>query len=267
MVHAMKKIGSTAWRVMGLLGILLGVGLVIVATQALTRAEDSAVGDAAGIEQSLGSAGPTSDTTSLPATTSESEVTSEPQVIPLWQANEGPALGEPIDPGPAPTGLRIEAIGVEADILPYGVDRATGQMEVPENVVDVAWYRYGPSPGEAGSAVLAAHVDLAGRGPGVFFDLDRLQPGDLIAIDFDDGSEALFSVQARATHKKDDLPTEVIFSRYGPPVLTLVTCGGGFDSSTSRYDSNVVVYARPLAEGRRLNRISRSRYLASGGAS
>ncbi len=258
----MKKNGSTAWRVMG----LLGIGLVIAATQALTRVENPSVGDIAGMERSLRSGGPTLNTASPPATTSEPGVTSEPPA-PLWKVNESPAPGKPIDSGPAPTGLHIETIGVEADIRPYGVDRDTGQMEVPENVVDVAWYRYGPSPGEAGSAVLAAHVDLAGRGAGVFFDLDRVQPGDLIAIEFDDGTEALFSVQARAVYMKDDLPTDVIFSRDGPPVLTLVTCGGGFDSSTSRYDSNVVVYARPLAEGRRLNRIGRGRCLACDEAS
>jgi Sortase domain len=251
----MKKTGSTAWRLTGLLGLVVGLGLVIAAAHAFTRVETSALGDVAVIEQSLRSARPSSVTTSLPPTTFNPVETTETRAIPLWQVNGGPSVAAPTDPGPAPTGLRIETIGVAADIHPYGVDRDTGQMEVPENVVDVAWYQYGPSPGEAGSAVLAAHVDLNGWGPGVFFELDRLQPGDLIAIDFDDGTEALFSIQARASYSKDDLPTDVIFSRDGPPVLTLVTCGGGFDSSTSRYDSNVVVYARPIAEGRRLDRI------------
>jgi sortase (surface protein transpeptidase) len=173
--------------------------------------------------------------------------TAEARTRPIWQVNEGSGLEATGDPMRVPTGLRIEAIGVAAEIRPYGVDRATGQMDVPDNVVDVGWYKYGSSPGEPGSAVLAAHVDLLGQGPGVFFDLHRLEPGDLIGVQFDDRSEITFSVQAIATYLKLDLPSEVIFSRTGPPVLTLVTCGGAFDSSISRYDSNVVVYASPRA--------------------
>ena len=78
--------------------------------------------------------------------------------------------------GPAPTALQIEAIGVTAPVIPLGVVADTGQMEVPDNVDEVGWYRFGPSPGQPGSSVLAAHVDLYREGPGVFYNLDRLMP-------------------------------------------------------------------------------------------
>lgn len=135
--------------------------------------------------------------------------------------------------------------------MPYGVD-GNGQMDVPDNVTDVAWYEYGPRPGEAGSAVLAAHVDLAGRGYGVFFDLRELDVGDTIIVIGADTTEYPFRVVARAAYDKDTLPLDVIFSREGPPVLTLITCGGGF--SRGRYDSNVVVYAVPDDGSHRLRR-------------
>ena len=141
--------------------------------------------------------------------------------------------------------LRIAALEVVAPVGAYGVYRS-GQMDVPDNVTDVGWYRWGPSPGASGSAVLAAHVDLAGQGPGVFIDLDTLEPGDVVLVDFDDGSTEAFEVAARATYDKQELPLDVIFSREGPPVLTLITCGGGFDRSSRRYDSNIVVYAVPV---------------------
>lgn len=51
------------------------------------------------------------------------------------------------------------------------------------------------------------------------------------------------------TYAKDELPLDVIFSRAGAPVLTLVTCGGGFSPSEETYDSNVVVYATPVDDG------------------
>jgi hypothetical protein len=50
---------------------------------------------------------------------------------------------------------------------------------------------------------------------------------------------------ARTTYEKNELPLDIIFSREGPPVLTPITCGGGFNSEIGRYDSNVVVYAVP----------------------
>ncbi len=144
-----------------------------------------------------------------------------------------------------PVNLRIPALGQDAAIIPAGVER-NGDMEVPENVTDVAWYKYGSAPGEPGSAVLAAHVDLAGQGPGVFFELRTLDPGSVIYIDFDDGTTVAYRTEARAVYDKEALPTDAIFSREGPPVLTLITCGGDFNRSIRRYDSNVVVYAVPF---------------------
>ncbi|MDX1468702.1 MAG: class F sortase [Acidimicrobiia bacterium] len=145
-----------------------------------------------------------------------------------------------------PVSVSIPAIGIDAPVVSAGVDKETGQMEVPRSVSDVGWYQHGPSPGEPGSAVLAAHVDLASQGRGVFFDLRLLEPGDRIMVRYDDGGTTWFTVAARRTYDKEDLPLEAIFSRTGEPVLTLVTCGGGFDASSSRYDSNVVVYAVPV---------------------
>jgi LPXTG-site transpeptidase (sortase) family protein len=141
--------------------------------------------------------------------------------------------------------LRIETIEVDAPIAPFGVDRRTGDMEVPSNVTEVAWYEYGPRPGDSGSAVLAAHVDLASQGPGVFFDLSKLEPDDRVVVLYEGGEEVAFRVTARVVYDKDDIPLDVIFSREGPAVLTLITCGGGFNRQIQSYDSNVVVYAVP----------------------
>ena len=166
-----------------------------------------------------------------------------PQAIP---ANELSLLTDVAGPGGSqPVHLRIDSIGVSAPIVPAGVEQDTGLMEVPENVDEVAWYRHGPKPGQSGSAVLAAHVDLAGEGPGVFFDLGDIEPGDRIVVEFDDGTAQWFTVKARTIYLKDELPLDAIFTRDGEPTLTLVTCGGAFDASARSYDSNVVAYAAP----------------------
>ena len=144
-----------------------------------------------------------------------------------------------------PVGLRIERLDVDAPVDPYGI-APDGQMAVPHNVTDVAWYEPGPGPGEEGSAVLAAHVALGKQGRGVFYDLKLLEPGDLVYVARADGTESAFQVEEKTVYLKSDLPLESIFSREGPPVLTLITCGGALNSETRRFDSNVVVYAVPL---------------------
>jgi hypothetical protein len=51
-------------------------------------------------------------------------------------------------------------------------------------------------------------------------------------------------VVGRRFVSKDRLPG-AIFSTEGPPVLTVITCGGTFDSATHHYADNVIVYAVP----------------------
>ncbi len=138
---------------------------------------------------------------------------------------------------------------MDAAVAALGIDPYTDQMEVPANVSEVGWYRHGPVPGESGSSVMAAHVDLSGPGRGVFWSLGELEPGERIIVDYADGTTAEFTVEARNTYLKTDLPVEAIFSRGGTPVLTLVTCGGGFNTTIGRYDSNVVVYAAAVTGG------------------
>ena len=57
------------------------------------------------------------------------------------------------------------------------------QMELPP-AADVGWYRLGPTPGQGGSAVLAAHIDLAGR-EGAFSDLASVPVGAEVIVDGD----------------------------------------------------------------------------------
>ncbi len=226
---------------------LVALGLVLLvalpAIWQLTRPE-SVLGDVATIEDSLRD----TDSAVLPADTPD-----EPQEPGAQEDDPDPIEGQapdtaaPADPLPVglPVALRIDTIEVDAPIAPFGVDRRTGDMDVPNNVTEVAWYKFGPRPGENGSAVLAAHVDLASQGPGVFFDLDALEPGDQVTVEYESGDELTFRVIARVAYDKTELPLDVIFSREGPTVLTLITCGGGFNRQVQSYDSNIVVYAVP----------------------
>jgi hypothetical protein len=149
-----------------------------------------------------------------------------------------------VEPSPAPRRLRIPSIDVDAKIGAIGVED-DGVMEVPENVRNVGWYRYGPAPGEPGATVIAGHVDSRELGPGAFFDLRTLDVGARVTVTDSAGDEHRYDVVARRTYDKSVLPTDRLFSRAGPSQLVLVTCGGTFDSEAGSYRDNVVIYAQP----------------------
>ena len=234
----MRKLG--VW--LAGIGVLLALGAAL----AFVALFDTGAGDVQAIESAL------VPVATVPTAVVETQPVELASTVPaidtaLVEANQVSRLDQLAqETTKTPVGLQIESLGVNAQIGSYGIDQRTGQMDVPNNVREVGWYQHGPSPGEPGSSVLAAHVDLKSQGPGVFFDLRTLNPGELLTVTFDDGSIQRFEVKARNTYLKDELPLEIIFSRDGAPVLTLITCGGGFSPSVESYDSNVVVYAVPL---------------------
>ena len=248
----MKRTGVLSRRALGITSLVVGILLAVAAAIVLDDVFHAPIGDVQRVESGLRGPGvsPPPITPEPDPSVEEAESTppNGPTPAPLWEPNSSSLLTEVnrADQGPVPVRLRIGRISVDAPVGEHGIDLETGQMDVPANVSEVGWYKFGPRPGEPGSAVLAAHVDLEGYGPGVFFDLEALEPGDRIEIVYADDTKTTFEVEARAIYLKDELPLDVIFSREGPPALTLVTCGGDFDSSISSYDSNVVVYARPV---------------------
>ena len=75
-----------------------------------------------------------------------------------------------------PARLELPSLDVSSAVGPVGVD-GEGDLEIPEDVAEVGWYRFGPRPGDpAGSTVLSGHVDSAEQGKGAFFRLRDLKP-------------------------------------------------------------------------------------------
>ncbi len=148
------------------------------------------------------------------------------------------------DTAPTPIRVRIPALGVDIDLASVGVDQ-DGDFDVPQS--GVGWYRFGPSPGEDGSSVLAAHVDYNGA-PGAFFRLEELVEGDEIEIDSDDGITRTFVVVSQVLYDKTALPADDLFRENGEETLRLITCGGTFDASVRSYVGNRVVSAVPIGE-------------------
>ncbi len=146
----------------------------------------------------------------------------------------------------APTRVRVPSVGIGLDVVPVGV-RDDGQMDVPELVREVGWYRFGPEPGaEEGSSVLAAHVD-SDRGRAPMAELLSAEAGEVVEIETASGRLLGFRITAVEQFSKDELPLDAIFARDGEHVLRLITCGGEWDAAAGAYEDNIVVTAVPDA--------------------
>jgi len=142
-----------------------------------------------------------------------------------------------------PTKILIPKIGVEADFgVALGVDE-DGVIEVPVDYNKAGWYKYSPTPGEFGPAVVLGHVDSL-SGPAVFFSLGQLKVGDDIYIEREDGSTAHFKVEKSERIQQSNFPTEQVYGDINYAGLRLVTCSGVFVRGMQRYTHNLIVYAR-----------------------
>ncbi|MGY1848722.1 MULTISPECIES: class F sortase [unclassified Blastococcus] len=149
---------------------------------------------------------------------------------------------------PPPLRLELPGLGVTAPVDPVGV-AGDGQMELPEDVDRVGWYRHGPAPGADGNAVLAGHVDDREQGPGALFPLRDAEPGDELTVTDAAGQTTRWRVVSRELVQKQVLPLDTIFAREGPARLVVITCGGPFLPEYRSYRDNVVVVAEPVVDG------------------
>ncbi len=156
--------------------------------------------------------------------------------------SSGDALVMPPSP---PLQIDIPAIGVHSDLQYLGLTD-DNRLEVPApgpRFDEAAWYKYSPTPGAVGPAIILGHVDSGGYGPSVFFNLGGLQPGDEVRVTRADGLVAVFRVDEVARYHKEEFPTLLVYGKTPNATLRLITCGGEFDRDTGHYLDNVIVFA------------------------
>jgi len=215
---------------------VLGLALAVAAptTWALTRPEASA---GAPVETALAPR-------SAPEAGRETPAPTAPGALP--EVATRPAAPTDQEQRPPPVRLSVPALGVDSAVDPVGVG-PDGQMTVPAEVDRVGWYRFGPAPGGDGSAVIAGHVDSRTQGLGAMAPLRNAAVGDEIVLTDAAGTTTRWRVVSRELIEKQVLPLDRLFTRAGPPRLTLITCGGPFLPEYRSYRDNVVVVAEPVS--------------------
>lgn len=172
-----------------------------------------------------------------PATRSSSSEALSPgdDIVP----RRDPARGVPIH-------VDALAVGVDAKVVPVAVD-GDRVLVPPTDVSQVGWWEDGAEPGSRrGTVLLTGHT--WSRGDGVFDDLDRLGPGDDIAVRTATGV-VTYRVDVVEDYSKTQLADIAarLFSQSVRSQLVLVTCT---DLDRGEYHGNTVVVAHPSGQSR-----------------
>lgn len=141
-----------------------------------------------------------------------------------------------------PERIIIPKIGVDAAVQYVGLT-PDGDMDAPNNAKDAAWFKLGPKPAEEGNAVIAGHFDSKDGKPALFWDLDKLSPGDYIFIIDDKSVKRRFKVIERKFYDSESASMEEIFGASDKARLNLITCGGVWDKKTQNYNKRLVVFS------------------------
>lgn len=136
-----------------------------------------------------------------------------------------------------------------ADVHPAAT--VDGELKVPENVRHLGWWDGGAYAGDPfGSTVIAGHVDSRTQGLGFFARLLRAEVGDQVTLK-GDGHRASYSITAVKTITKEVLAAGGrAFDQTGDHRLVLITCTGNYRADRGGYDSNLVIYAKPVGRAR-----------------
>lgn len=241
----------------GLLAVLLllGAGIVVFI---LTRPNDASVSS-----QVLEKGGQIELPTTTPQPTGPVEPTLPPTIISRAQPSPTSAtvrtqpsptafstnpISTPtptpnLNKGIIPWKIRIPALKIDTYVERVGVTRE-GLMDVPKNIWNTAWFGEGGyRPGDRGNAVIAGHLDAPGT-KAIFWDLDKLKPGDQIFLNDAAGRELVFEVQKREVYPVDNAPLIDIFGPSSEARLNLITCNGTFDRTIRNYNKRLVVFSR-----------------------
>jgi len=147
----------------------------------------------------------------------------------------------------APGFLSIPSLGIEVPVAPEGIE-PDGYMSIPDDIDVAGWYQYGAGPAsEAGSTVIAAHVDDPEQGIGPFARLRDAQVGAEATVVDAAGTTHTYRVTAVERIEKAEVPLDRLFTAAGAPHLVLVTCGGEFDRAARSYTDNYIVTAEKVA--------------------
>ncbi|MCD2197874.1 sortase [Actinomycetospora endophytica] len=138
--------------------------------------------------------------------------------------------------------LTIPRLNVSSQLIGLGLN-PDKSIQVPPlaDPMQAGVYTKGPMPGQAGPAVVLAHINAGGK-PGFGANFHTLAAGDKINVATPSGPVS-FAVTRTETVPKAEFPTSAVYSDTRGPELRLITCGGTLDRSAHNYLGQTIVFA------------------------
>jgi LPXTG-site transpeptidase (sortase) family protein len=140
-----------------------------------------------------------------------------------------------------PVRLIVPKIGLNAAIEDVGLT-AGDAMAAPAGPDAVGWYKYGPRPGNRGSAVMDGHSGYAHGRAAAFDDLPKLSKGDKLYVQDASGKLASFVVSKTRLYARD-ANAAAVFAPTASSRLNLITCTGSWDAAAGTHSQRLVVFA------------------------
>jgi len=152
------------------------------------------------------------------------------------------ATGTPLPPTPTPTPFagdvarfQIARYDVDSAVELIGLD-SNNTLETPTDPHDTGWYSIYDRPGWGGNAVFAAHVNWWPDIRGPFYNLADSKEGDRFDVVMTDGTRYIYEFMRYERYDADTIPMgDLIWPKdkpAGEEWITLITCGGTFESAT-----------------------------------
>lgn len=137
--------------------------------------------------------------------------------------------------------LKIPRIKVDSAIESVGLT-TQGELDVPKEITNVAWYNLSPMPGEVGTSVMDGHFGWKGDVQAVFDNLHLLNKGDKIYIVGKDNTITTFIVREIKTYELSDDVSEIFASDDNKAHLNLITCYGEWNKTEQTYPKRLTVF-------------------------
>ena len=144
-----------------------------------------------------------------------------------------------------PVKLIIKVINVETNIVPVGVV-PDGTMETPKDWFVAGWYEKSAKPGEQKNLIINGHYDTNTGSRAVFWNISRLNMGDLIEVMDNYGRIYSYKVlELNYVDLLDPSRLDALKDEDGKSTLTLITCGGVWMPGNG-YNKRLIVKAELL---------------------
>jgi LPXTG-site transpeptidase (sortase) family protein len=161
----------------------------------------------------------------------------------IVEASAPIGLGSSFEIPGQPVRLLIPIIGVDAIVQSVGLSKTgNGTIGIPDNFVDVAWYNKGSLPGSPGSAIIDGHLDGKKVPKAVFYNLNKLKPGDLVEVIDSKGTIFQFKVIRSQIYDYRASTADIFSGDVSKTRLNLITCTGSWIKDQKLYNKRIVIF-------------------------